>query len=263
MKKIILLLCLGLLFAQTDDTYSLFPSSETVLDSLTQNYTKIEDYYTEIELSINTKVLRMPRKKVEFWFKQPNLTKAEAKGFAAIPKSGLIASPVDLFDNLKDVSVVGAEYYKDSQVWILRGTLNPDSLTFKNMNDYNDRLDLSMRLYVDRKRWIVLRSETWIDTIQVIEIESEYKEVKDDIYLPKETIIQFQYSKDLTAEIENSIQSTDHIVSIKRDMVLDSETGEELMEQEFSGLITLKFSKYKVNQGLDDSFFDSEEPNDD
>ncbi len=261
MKRILLILCVGILFAQTDnDSYRLFPSAEAVLDSLTQNYAKIEDYYTEIELSINTKVLRMPRKKVEFWFKQPNLTKAEAKGFAAIPKSGLIASPVDLFDNLRDVAVVGAEYYNDSQVWILRGTLNPDSLTFKNLNEYDAQLDLSMRLYVDRNKWILLRSETWMDTSQVIEIESEYKKVKDDVYLPKETIIKFQYSKDLTAEIENSIQSTDHIVSMKRDMVLDSETGEELKEQEFSGLITLKFSKYKVNQGLEDSFFETEEP---
>jgi hypothetical protein len=97
-----------------------------------------------------------------------------------------------------------------------------------------------------------------MDTSQVIEIESDYKQVKDDIYLPKETVIKFQYSKDLTSEIENSIQSTDHIVSMKRDIVLESETGEELKEQDFSGLIILKFSKYKINQGLEDSFFETE-----
>jgi hypothetical protein len=165
MKNFLLIFLATALFAQADnELYSLFPSSATVLDSLTQNYTKIEDYYTEIELSIDTKILRMPRKKVEFWFKQPNLTKAEAKGFAAIPKSGLITSPVELFDNLIDIAVVGAEYFKDSQVWILRGILNPDSLTFKNMNEYSSQLDLTMRLYVDRDKWIILRSENWMDT---------------------------------------------------------------------------------------------------
>ncbi len=47
-------------------------------------------------VSIKTPVLRMPHKRVDFWFKQPNLTKTETKGFAAIPKSGLISSPIDL-----------------------------------------------------------------------------------------------------------------------------------------------------------------------
>ena len=256
MKKIALLFLIGTLFAQVDETSgSLFPSSEAVLDSLANNYDKIEDYNVQIELSIKTPMLRMPRKKVEFWYKKPNLTKAEAKGFAAIPKSGLISSPVDLFDNLKDIKVVGAELLNDSQVWILRGTLHPDSLTFKNIDDFSRDHELSMRLYVDREKWILVRSETWLDTSRILEIESDYVLVKDDIYLPKETIVKFEYSKDLTAELDNTLHSNNQVMNMKKDMVLDSETGEELKDTKFDGIITLKFSNYKVNQGIEEDFF--------
>ena len=131
MKQLATHLLIFMLFsniiAQDKDKYStsIFPTADSVLDSLEQNYNRIEDYYVRIEISIKTPILRMPRKRVNFWFKQPNLTKVETKGFAAIPKSGMISSPIDLFDNLINVSVIGAEYYNGKQVWILHGNLKP------------------------------------------------------------------------------------------------------------------------------------------
>jgi len=261
MKILFFILTFSLLFGQNqdDNSFNLFPSAESVLDSMEHNFERIEDYNVQIEVSIKTPILRMPRKKVEFWYKKPNLTKAEAKGFAAIPKSGLISSPVDLFDNLSDINVVGAEYYKDNQVWILRGELHSDSLTFKDMGDFDSQFRLNMRMYVDRERWILLKSETWMDTTKILEIESDYKKVKDDIYLPNETSIKFEYSKDLKSELNNSFHSNNQIMNMKKDMVLESDIAEEIDKKEFSGSITLKFSKYKVNQGLEDSFFQKEE----
>ena len=237
---------------------SIFPSSVSVLDSLTQSYERIEDYYVQIELSIKTPVLRMPRKRVDFWYKKPNLTKAETKGFAAIPKSGLVSSPLELFDNLSDLTVIGAEYYRGKQVWILLGELHPDSLMFKNMGNVENTPNLSMRLFVDRENWVLIKSETWMDTMKIIEIESDYTFVSNEVYLPKETTISFEYSGDLTSGIENSFHSDNQIVNMKKDMIMNSETTEKLKNKKFSGFITLKFSKYIVNQGLDDSFFEEE-----
>ena len=117
MKRLMLYLIISIfisnIVAQNNNISStnLFPSADSVLDSLEQSYNRIEDYYTRIDVSIKTPMLRMPRKRVDFWFKQPNLTKIETKGFAAIPKSGMISSPIDLFDNLSNIAVIGAEYY--------------------------------------------------------------------------------------------------------------------------------------------------------
>ncbi len=250
MKKLILLILLfcSILLTQ-DNVASIFPSAATVLDSLEQSYNRIEDYYTRIEVSIKTPILRMPRKRVELWFKQPNLTKIETKGFAAIPKSGMISSPLDLFDNLSDIIVVGVEHYNEMQIWILQGDLNPDSLTFKNIGDVHSQPNLKMRLFVDRGNWTLIKSETWLDTTKVLEIQSEYISLGNEIYLPRETIINFEYSGGMPAGIEDSFGERHQFGGM----------GNDPKEKDMSGTITLKFSKYEVNKGLERSFFTEEE----
>jgi len=249
-RRIIIFILFGLLFAQDEgeSSTSIFPAAVSVLDSLEQTYNRIEDYYARIDISIRTPMLRMPKKRVDFWFKQPNLTKIEAKGFAAIPKSGLIISPVDIFDNLSDLAVVGAEYLDEKQVWILRGNLNPDSLIFKNMGDMSSTPHLEMNLYVDRSNWTLVKSETWADTSKVVEIVSEYDLITEDIYLPKETVISFEYSRGMPSEMDDTFGARHQFGSMQ----------DESQEKEMSGSITLKFSKYKINQGIEDTFFEEE-----
>ncbi|MBU0528657.1 hypothetical protein KKF86_02750 [bacterium] len=254
MKRIIklstILIILSFLFAQDKgkSAISIFPTADAILDNLEQNYNRIEDYYVRIEVSIKTPMLRMPRKRIDFWFKQPNLTKIQTKGFAAIPKSGMISSPIDLFDNLSNISVIGAEYYEGKQVWILQGELNPDSLMFKNMSKDDTSQNLTMRLLIASSNWTLIRSETWMDTMKVVEIKSEYQSIRDDIYLPKETVIKFEYSGGLPSGMEETFGAR-HQFGNKQD---DSQ-GKDL-----SGIITLKFSDYKVNEGIEDTFFEEE-----
>ncbi|MEE8341861.1 MAG: hypothetical protein V3R52_07175 [Candidatus Neomarinimicrobiota bacterium] len=240
------------LAAQDNDdlSASIFPSAASVLDSMERKYNRIEDYYVNIEISIKTPILRMPKKRVRFWFKQPNLTKVETKGFAAIPKSGMISSPLDLFDNLTDVSVTGAEYYNDRQIWILQGNLKPDSLKFNKMSKIDKKLELSMKFWVDRNFWTLLKSETWMDTIKVVEIQSEYKLLNDDIHLPLETVIKFKYSSNLPPGVEKTIGAKHQFGGMQNDS----------LDKDLSGKISLKFSDYKINKGIEDAFFEEEKP---
>jgi outer membrane lipoprotein-sorting protein len=249
---LLIFILLSNLIAQVKDKSltSIFPTADSVLDSLEQNYNRIEDYYTRIVISIKTPILRMPKKSIDFWFKQPNLTKVETKGFAAIPKSGMISSPIDLFDNLSNISVIGAEYYKDKQVWILHGNLNPDSLMFSNIGSIDKKLDLSMKLWIDRNIWTLIKSETWMDTVKVVEISSIYKSVRDNIYLPKETVIKFQYSGGLPSGVEKTFGEKHQFGRMQDDS----------SEKDLSGMITLIFSDYKVNKGIEDTFFEEDEP---
>jgi len=245
-----LLICtlISNLVAQDNGKYStsIFPSADSVLDSLEQTYNRIEDYYARIDVSIKTPMLRMPRKRVDFWFKQPNLTKVETKGFAAIPKSGMISSPIDLFDNLSKISVIGAEYYNDKQVWILQGELLPDSLMFQNMNKIENTNKLTMKMWVDFNNWTLIKSETWMDTSKVVETQSEYIAIQNGIFLPKETVIKFEYSSGLPSGMEDTFGA--------RHQFGGAQNSSE--EKELSGIITLIFSDYKVNRGIEDIFFE-------
>jgi outer membrane lipoprotein-sorting protein len=249
-----LLICtlISNLVAQENDksSVSIFPMADSVLDSLEQTYNRIEDYYARIDISIKTPMLRMPRKRVDFWFKQPNLTKVETKGFAAIPKSGMISSPIDLFDNLSNIAVIGAEYYDDKQAWILQGELLPDSLMFKNMNKIEDANKLTMKMWVDLNNWTLIRSETFMDTFKIVEISSIYKSFPDNVNLPIETKLLFNYRSDMMPQMGGFHGPNSPIVK----------SNEQDSTKVISGSIIMKYSKYKINQGIDDAFFEKEEP---
>jgi outer membrane lipoprotein-sorting protein len=249
-----LLICtlISNLVAQDNDksSISIFPSADSVLDSLEQTYNRIEDYYARIDVSIKTPMLRMPRKRVDFWFKQPNLIKVETRGFAAIPKSGMISSPIDLFDNLSNIMVIGAEYYEEKQVWILHGELLPDSLMFQNMNKFEDSNKLTMKMWVDLNNWTLIKSETWIDTMKIVEISSIYKSFPDNVNLPIETKLLFNYRSDMMPQMVNFHGSNSLI----------AKSTEQDSTKVMSGSITMKYSNYKINQGIDDAFFEDGEP---
>jgi len=238
------------LVAQDNGKYStsIFPSADSILDSLEQTYNRIEDYYARIDVSIKTPMLRMPRKRVDFWFKQPNLTKVETKGFAAIPKSGLISSPIDLFDNLSNIMVIGAEYYEEKQVWILQGELLPNSLMFQNMNRVEDSNKLTIKMWVDLINWSLIKSETWMDTMKIVEISSIYKSFPDNVNLPIETKLLFNYRSDMMPQMVNLHSSNSPI----------AKSNEQDSTKVMSGSITMTYSKYKINQGIDDVFFEEE-----
>ena len=238
------------LAAQDNGKYStsIFPSADSILDSLEQTYNRIEDYYARIDVSIKTPMLRMPRKRVDFWFKQPNLTKVETKGFAAIPKSGLISSPINLFDNLSNIMVIGAEYYEEKQVWILQGELLPNSLMFQNMNRVEDSNKLTIKMWVDLINWSLIKSETWMDTMKIVEISSIYKSFPDNVNLPIETKLLFNYRSDMMPQMVNLHSSNSPI----------AKSNEQDSTKVMSGSITMTYSKYKINQGIDDVFFEEE-----
>ncbi len=100
---------------------------------------------------------------------------------------------------------MGAEYYEGKQVWILQGELNPDSLMFKNMSKIETYSKFDMRLLVDRNNWTLIKSETWMDTLKVVDIQSEYTDVQKGIFLPIETIIKFEYSGGLPISVDTPL----------------------------------------------------------
>ena len=255
MKQLTILLLLCLLISNVvaqDNAKSstrIFPSADSILDSLEQSYNRIEDYYTRIDVSIKTPMLRMPKKRVDFWFKKPNLTRVETKGFAAIPKSGMISSPIDLFDNLSNIVVIGAEYYNDKQVWLLQGELLPDSLTFQKVTNVENINELTMKMWVDLNNWTLIHSETFMDTFKIVEISSGYKSFPNNINLPIETRLSFNYSSDMMPKM----------VGFHGPTSPSKKSNEQDSKKMMSGSITMKYSKYKINQGIDDAFFEKED----
>lgn len=258
------------------------PSPEELITALKERFRRIEDYSVTVRITVQMPRLRMPRKKVRLFFKsargeQPDRVKIEADGFAVVPRTGLTRSPDDIFKALSDLEVTGSEDLEGRVHWIIQGRIIPDSITFRFWNQ-EEGADLSMRLWVDPLRGVIARSETYLDTIPVLSINSTHREEEGGIHLPELTEVRLHLGGGILQQIgdhdpmggpfgerhqrvereseqDYPVQDFGDTVMQEKEQLLtnrfEQETG-----MDFEGYIRMEFSKYKVNRGLKDSFFE-------
>ena len=226
---------------QKDDDYA-----KAIIDKTESQYRSIKDYQVKMTISMKIPAFRMPKKKYTVFFKQPDKLEIKSKGFGLLPRTGMFTSPSENFDNLTDVAVdKNSLNLKENRV-ILRGNLIVDSLAIKMPNDYAKvTFKPTVDVTIDTSHWVITEVVTKIDTIKIMQINNEYGFVDGDHFLPVRSTVEYfvkdaRISKWLKKDIGSFIgnqQKTD----IQDDMV--------------KGKITVLYSKYRVNRGIDESVF--------
>ena len=226
---------------QKEDDYA-----KVIIDKTESQYRSIKDYQVKMTISMKIPAFRMPKKKYTVFFKQPDKLEIKSKGFGLLPRTGMFTSPSENFDNLTDVAVdKNSLNLKENRV-ILRGNLIVDSLAIKMPNDYAKvTFKPTVDVTIDTSHWVITDVVTKIDTIKIMQINNEYGFVDGDHFLPVRSTVEYfvkdaRISKWLKKDIGSFIgnqQKTD----IQDDMV--------------KGKITVLYSKYRVNRGIDESVF--------
>ena len=226
---------------QKEDDYA-----KAIIDKTESQYRSIKDYQVKMTISMKIPAFRMPKKKYTVFFKQPDKLEIKSKGFGLLPRTGMFTSPSENFDNLTDVAVdKNSLNLKENRV-ILRGNLIVDSLAIKMPNDYAKvTFKPTVDVTIDTSHWVITEVVTKIDTIKIMQINNEYGFVDGDHFLPVRSTVEYfvkdaRISKWLKKDIGSFIgnqQKTD----IQDDMV--------------KGKITVLYSKYRVNRGIEESVF--------
>ena len=216
---------------------------DAIMDSLIQQFGKIEDYTVKVKISVKMPRFRMPKKTIKLYFKQPDRVKVEAEGFAVVPKTGLGTSPVKMIEKLMAMRVIGTDTLRGYSCLVIEGTAESDSggaeaWTFGQKGSQRVRV----RLWVDVTRWIIPQVETFFDTVRVMSIRSFYKEFEEGIQLPTLTEIDFHLGGEYLATLGEHPGPFGEF------------QDREGMEK-FSGSVRMEFTGYKINRGLKDRIF--------
>ncbi len=210
-----------------------------VLDSLRARFNRVEDYQVDLQVSLDMPMLRMPRKKMTFTFKQPDKTHLKARGFAMVPRRGLVLSPDSLFQQLRDLTIIGDTLLNGQTCLILRGfEKGPGDLT------------LMADVIVDRKLWLVRCITTHLEDHEVfLRLRTEYVEVAPGIHMPAETRLRFQLNERFIRGRHNRPGS------------FDPDVQEPLLDDkgDMIGEAAIVFTNYRVNHGIPDEYFREEE----
>lgn len=225
-------------------------SVNAIIDSLTSQFNMVEDYTATVRIWVDMPRFRMPRKTVKLYFKQPGMVKVEADGFAVVPRTGLAMSPVKIFSDLFDLKVAGHFVVDGHPYWIVEGTVNPDSFSEHIWGqDRESEIDIRSQMWVDADRWVITRTETYLDTVRVLSVVTSYEELEDGIRLPRETELRFQLGGRLLRRMGNPDPMSGPFGEHQR----SADSGEE---SDFEGMVRIEFSSYKVNRGLKDKLFE-------
>lgn len=210
-----------------------------ILQNLRERFSRIEDYRVDLKVSLEMPGLRMPRKKMTLTFKQPDKIRLEARGFAMVPRRGLALSPDSLFQKLRDLTMTGDTLLDGHSCYILRGLEEvPANQTFL------------AEMIVDRELWLVRCITTYLEDHEVFRLRTEYVEVAPGIHMPAETNLRFQLDERFIRGRSRDTRSSDPDI---QEPVFDDLEG-------LTGEASIIFSNYRVNHGIPDEVFVTEEP---
>ncbi len=214
------------------------PSAEELLKSVEDNFKKINDYTAEVLASIEMERLRIPRRKVKIYFKQPNKLHLEAEGFAMIPRAGFGFIPSQLSPEKYDAEIIKLDTIGEISAYKIK-------MELQNLEKQLSLKDISLRnfyLWIETKNRVIKKIETESFGGKSVTVTFDYGWIEKMYYLPS----------NITVTLDNISGG---------DIDIPDMPGAESRPRRLprTGSITLTFTKYTVNQNLPDSLFEKNE----
>ena len=220
-----------------------------IKNKIITQFLKIDDYQVDINIKINMTGFRMPKKRIKMFFKKPDKLNIKTNGFAIIPKTGINSNPNKLFEMFNYINEVNRTIRDNKQFYLITGSVNPDSLDMPIRNFQSEEPNITMSLLIDAKKWIITEVDISLDSEKIFSIKTNYINI-NTIMVPEETKLIIGIKE--ISRIKNNFNND---IVFNSDNDLAKASGFSLDKDEFKGEITMKFSNYVINQGLDDKVF--------
>ncbi|MBU2635881.1 MAG: hypothetical protein KJ963_02155 [Bacteroidetes bacterium] len=210
------------------------PGGREILNRVEDRFNEIKDYTADVLTTIEMERLRIPRKKIKIYFKQPDKFHLESDGFAMIPREGFGFNPSQFQADRYDAVLIGMDTVNGSTTFKLQLAAKVRPL----------RIELRLRqifLWVDSQNWVIRKMESIAFENRLVKVTFDYGLVEKKYLLPSNIVVQLSSP---STEKENDTESR----------------GMDGMRRRIprSGTITITFTKYSVNQNLPDTLFEKE-----
>lgn len=209
-------------------TFGQSNEADDLLNQIKNKLNLVNDYSANVEISVNMDFLKMPKSKAELYFKKPDKFKFHSNNFAILPKAGVDFNPQKILDNDFTAAIVGDTLVDNSLMSIVKIISESDSSKFSSAN-----------LFVDRNEMLIKKIILDAGEGSSIVTEFNYDDQKE-FALPSEIKVSLDFTE---TENDNSKKRRSKIPS------------------NFKGDITISYTDYKVNLGIDDSVFIDENEN--
>jgi outer membrane lipoprotein-sorting protein len=207
---------------------------DEILNNLKQRLDSFQDYEVDLSIKVDMEFLRIPNVVAKVYFKQPDKMKMESDDFAVLPKEGINFSPAQILKN------------KYSAIYIKSDTLNKSNVDVVKLIPLEDSVGIVLTtLWIDSQKKIIRKIETTTKNRGTFQIKLFY-DLMEEYGLPAK--MQFSFSTD-NVEIPETLTMDAGVVKKPLGKISKNLTGN----------IEVTYTNYKINQGLEDNFFEKKE----
>ena len=227
---------------------------EQIRNNIISQFNRINDYQVDIKISVKMTGFRMPKKKIHIYYKKPNKIKVETRGFAILPNIGADGNPSKFLDMLKHVTEIKRTIRDNKPFYRIMGKVNRDSLKIPVSVKKDEIPDITMDVFVDAKEWVVTEVDVYLDSESVFTLKTDYMEVSD-VRVPEQSVFKIGVKGISRWTTQNPFDFGGPGSDRQDFEKIAKDAGFEPEKDEFVGEMIMTFSKYKVNQGIDDALF--------
>lgn len=230
MRKIIVLILICLMFPVLN--YSQ-PKAEEILKRVQDSFDEIKDYTAEAMVSVEMERLRIPRRKMKIFFKQPDKFHLESEGFAIIPRAGLGFIPSQLHHEKYDANLISLDTIETHPSYKLQ-------LRLKDLHKSSLLPVQSFYLWIDKENYVIRKIETATSQGRNVSVIFGYGMIDKKYLMPSNIVVSLQNLFESDEDMPDMPGRESHQRRLPR-----------------AGTITITFTKYLVNQNLPDNLFEN------
>jgi hypothetical protein len=223
-----LLLCFTFLYGQKNIKA---PTADAVLTKAVQSFDLVNDLTTTIDVDIQMERLQIPKMHATMYFKKPDKIHFASQAFLFVPKEGVVWNPSILKERYTPASCQIDTIDNNVHYKIL--------LVAKDASVHLQRLTA----WINAENWAIRKIESLPYEGRTLVLNFFSILVQEKFWLPSKTVANF-------TSVGGS-PGGNELIEMKK-QALDIPQGPSLR----NGMLTIVYSDYKVNSGIDDSVFE-------
>jgi hypothetical protein len=230
-ESINMILLVGALFLSS----AVFPQQGAdpykILDKVLEHQEGIREYKVKVEIDVDVDFIKMPVKRAELYFKQPDKVRFKSDEFLMLPKKGLNQSIQKILSEDYTAVIVGQELIGRDYHYIIK------VIPLGSGQDV-----VLSTVWVDSTDYLISKMESHTKSTGTSLIRFEYYE---DLKLPSRMTVEFEVK-----EFNIPLDFINRTIEIDREK-MKSDTLK-------TGYIYLDFYDYELDREIDDSVFEDE-----
>ncbi|MGA3286152.1 MAG: hypothetical protein ABSD46_01855 [Bacteroidota bacterium] len=207
-------------------------NADTILAKVVKGFAEVRDFVVTIDAEVKMERVQVPKMHATMYFKRPDKVHFTSQGFLFVPRDGVTMNPAVLSQRY-DASFIGTDTIEGLKLFKLQLAAKEKKTKLRQMY-----------AWIDPVHWTIAKIETIPYEGRTLSTVFDYEFLQEKFWLPSKMIVAFGSTMEGERVANDSVsQPSEQFNQMQRGVPRN-------------GSVTILYSNYKVNVGIDDSVFE-------